>query len=69
MNPVEHLAYQVNQGYLTSTEFQDEWSRLDELEKETFLNVMKQHRKSVVWFYGYMFLSLLFCKDVRFIFL
>ncbi len=66
MNPVEHLAYQVNQGDLTSTEFQNKWNRLDELEKEKFLNVMKQYRNHTWW---KMFLSVLLNKDVRLVFL
>ncbi len=69
MNRVERLAYKVNKGYLTTSEFIELWNNLDELEKQMFLNVMKQHRKSVVWFYGNMFVPLLFNKDARFVFL
>ncbi len=69
MNPVELLAYKVNKGYLTTSEFIELWNNLDELEKQMFLNVMKQHRKSVVWFYGNMFLYLLFNKTMRLVFL
>ncbi len=69
MNRVERLAYKVNKGYLTTSEFIELWNNLDELEKQMFLNVMKQQRKSVVWFYGNMFLYLLFNKTMRFVFL
>lgn len=66
MNSVELLAYKVNKGYVTSSEFQDIWNSLEELEKEKFLNAMKQHRKSILW---RMFLIFLFNINVRFVFL
>jgi hypothetical protein len=69
MNRVERLAYKVNKGYLTTSEFIELWNNLDDVEKRMFLNVMKKHRKSVVLIYGNMFLYLLFNKTMRFVFL